>query len=73
MNKVRHKKKRQKMRENRVFTETVAQIVIQKGKLCIKFESMPYCSLLCDYQVTQRYKSSTSCYALHRLLCLHCL
>jgi hypothetical protein len=36
-----------------LFTEIVAQIIIQKGKLRIKFETRP----LFDYQVTQGYKS----------------
>jgi len=44
------------MRENRLFIEIVAKIIIQKGKLRIKFETRPYCTLLFDYQVTQRYK-----------------
>ena len=40
-----------------MFTEIVAQIIIQKGKLRIKFETKPYCTLLFGYQVTQRHKS----------------
>lgn len=40
MNKVRYENVIKRTRENRLFTEIVAQIIIQKGKLCIKCKRM---------------------------------